>query len=508
MYVLAIDCGTQSLKGIIFDKKGKMLVGEHIKFKPYYASEPGYAEQDAYVFYNSLCSVVKKLNERAPVIMAHIEGITVTTQRDTSICVDQDGEPLRPAIIWADQRMIDEPRKMTFLHDLVFKAINMKKTVEILSRNCKAHWLQDYEPEIWEKTYKYLQLSAFLNYKLTGKFNDSVASQIGHVPFSYKHFRWEKKHSLKHDIFHIEDNKLCHLIESTGAIGNITEKAAKETGLGAGIRVIAAGSDKGCETVGVGCMDNETISISLGSQASVQTTTRKYYETLTFIPPFQSVVPGYYNPEIQIYRGYWMVSWFKSEFAAKEVELAKKMDVAPEVLLDRELANIAPGADGLLLQPFWGSGVKMHEAKGSIIGFSEGHTRLHIYRAIIEGIGFALYEGMLQIEKKSGHKITKIMISGGGAQSDAICQITANIFRLPVNRVQTCETSALGASIAGYVGLGVYDDFEVAIGQMVHCTDVFMPQEDQVVIYHKIYNRLYKKIYKRLKPLYHEFKHL
>ncbi|VDN48053.1 Carbohydrate kinase [Petrocella atlantisensis] len=508
MYVLAIDCGTQSLKAVVFDQTGKTLAIEKIEFEPYYAHKAGYAEQDPEIYYESLCRATQSLIKAHPIFMTSIKGITITTQRDMAICVDERGVALRPAIIWADQRMIDEPRKMALHHRLAFFIIGMKPTTDILSRSCKAHWIQDHEPIVWRKTYKYLQLSAYLNHKLTGLFIDSVASQIGHIPFSYKHFRWEKKHSLKHDIFHIEDDKLCDLVGSSETIGSLTIKAAKETGLPPKLSVIAAGSDKGCETLGVGCIDNESISISLGSQASVQTTTRKYYEALTFIPPFQAVMPGYYNPEIQIYRGYWMISWFKKEFAAKEVKLAKELGVSPEELLDKALDKIPPGADGLVLQPYWGAGVKMHDAKGAILGFSDVHTRLHIYRAIIEGIGFALYEGMQRIEKKSKIKVNKIMISGGGSQSDVICQITANIFNLPVNRVQTYETSALGAAIAGFVGLKVYADYEEAILHMVHHQDEFLPQKDQVDLYEKIFHRIYKKIYKRVKPIYKSFDEL
>jgi sugar (pentulose or hexulose) kinase len=506
MYVLAIDCGTQSLRAMIIDQHGKTLASEKVIFEPYIASEPGYAEQNVLVYYESLCLATQALKKDQLKLMKDVEAIVLTTQRDMAICVDKKGLPLRPAILWADQRMIDEPRPMSLLHDGIFRVIGMKKTTEIISRNCKAHWIQDNEPEVWSKTYKYLQLSAYLNYRLTGKFIDGIASQVGHVPFSYKHFRWEHKHSLKHDIFHIENDKLVDLVPTGEVIGFITKEASGDTGLPTTLKVIAGGSDKGCETLGVGCMSNETIAISLGSQASIQTTTPKYYEALTFIPPFQSVIPGFYNPEIQIYRGYWMVSWFKKEFAAKEVILAKSLDILPEKLLDQELEKIPPGSDGLILQPYWGAGVKLHEAKGAIIGFSDIHTRLHIYRAIIEGIGFALYEGMLRIEKKSNQSIKKIMISGGGSQSDAICQITANIFKLPVHRVQTYETSALGAAIIGYIGLNTYATFEEAIKNMVHDKDVFEPQESQSQLYESIYHKVYKKVYKRLRPIYKAFK--
>jgi len=502
MYVLAIDCGTQSLRAIIFDSKGATLAVQKVEFEPYYSKKNGYAEQDVQVFYQALCEGTSALRISYPEIMAQVAGVSITTQRDGVICVDKKGVPLRPAIIWADRRQVAIPRKMKFFHQLAFRMIGMKGTVDEISRNFKGHWIQENEPEVWAKTYKYMQISAYLNYKLTDIFIDSMASQIGHIPFSYKHFRYEYEGSMKHDIFHIENEKLCQLVAATEVIGYVTESASAATGIPVGIKVIAAGSDKGCETVGVGCKDNHTISMSLGSQASIQTTTSHYYETLKFIPPFQSVIPNYYNPEIQIYRGYWMVSWFKKEFALKEVEQAKNIGKTAEELLDQALEKIPPGAEGLVLQPYWGAGVKMQEAKGAIIGFTDRHTRMHIYRAIIEGIGFALYEGMLRMEKRSGKKIKKIMISGGGSKSDVVCQITADIFKLPVCRVQTYETSALGAAIAGYIGLGIHQDFFQGIEKMVHKGEVFHPIETHTVIYEKIYHDVYKKIYKRVKPLY------
>ena len=505
MFVLAIDCGTQSMRGMVFDQKGQLLSIAKKAYNPYVAPQPGYAEQDVEVYEEAMSEIIDQMNHEYPQIMSEVKSLVLTTQRDMAVFVDKEGRPLRHAIIWADQRRIHTAKPMSLLHNLMFGVIGMKVTADDLSCNCKAHWVQDHQPEIWEKTHKYLQLSAYLNHQLTGSFKDGIASQIGHVPFSYKHFRWEHPRSLKHDIFHIDNKKLCDLVPTTEVIGYVSPSAAAKYHLPEGLPVMAAGSDKGCETVGVGCTSDESIAISLGSQATIQTTTNRYYETMMFIPPFQAVIPGYYNPEIQIYRGYWMISWFLKEFAAKEVRKAEELGVSPEQLLDQELLKVRPGSDGLILQPYWGAGVKKHEAKGAIIGFSDQHTRIHIYRAIIEGIGYALYEGMLAIERRSGKKIKKIMISGGGATSDVICQITADIFNLPVHRVQTNETSGLGASMAGYVGLGVHKDFEAATKAMVHPSEPFYPNPENVQIYQELFHKTYKKIYPRLKRIYKNY---
>lgn len=507
-YVLTIDCGTQSIRVAVFDKKGNMLLFNKQTFEPYFSKQPGWAEQDPILYWNKICLATNQLKAENEGAFSQIESILVTTQRDTCILVDENGEVLRPAILWADQRKAERPNPLSKINNFLITVIGMKKIGEILSQDTHAHWIQEHEPEIWNKTYKYLQVSGFINFKLTGEFKDSMANQIGHVPFEYKKFRWASKRSLKAQLAQIDRSKLVDLVETTELIGTISEKASIETGLEKGIKVIAAGSDKGCETLGVGCMDNNVASISLGSQATIQTTTKRYYEIQSFIPPFQAVMPGRYNPELQIYRGYWMISWFQREFAEKETVEARKRGVLPEKILDEKLSKVPPGSDGLLLQPFWGAAVKNPEARGAILGFSDIHTRIHIYRAIIEGIGFALYEGMKKMEKKSGIDVLKIAISGGGSQSDAICQITADLFNLSVYRVQTSETSSLGAAIVGFVANGTYSSFENAIENMVHIKDVFEPNSNNVNIYKELYDKIYKKAYKRLKPLYKELENI
>ena len=150
----------------------------------------------------------------------------------------------------------------------------------------------------------------------------------------------------------------------------------------------------------------------------------------------------------------------------------------------------------------------MPEAKGSLIGFGDVHTRAHIYRAIIEGINYALLDGMERIEKKSKVKVERVMVSGGGSQSDAICQITADMFNKTVMRGQTYESSGLGAAINGFVGLKVFDSYEEAVKNMVHYTSIFKPDEKNTEIYDKLYRKVYTKIYRKLEGLYKEIKEI
>ncbi len=504
-HILAIDCGTQSIRALLFDERGNIIGKEKQEFEPYFSLQPGWAEQDPEVYWKGLITVCNLLKEKEPEHWENIIGVTVTTQRDTGILVDKGGTPQRPAITWLDQRMAKGKSSLKLHHQVAVSLVGMQRAMEVTRKKSKANWIKENEPEIWKKTYKYLLLSGFLTYKLTGRMVDSVASQIGHIPFDYKNKCWYKSDlNMKWGLFGIERDKLPELVEPGDTVGKITEEAARHTGIKEGTPFIAAGSDKGCETIGMGCVDPSSASISFGTTATIQTTTKKYIELLRFMPSYPSVIKDCYNPELEIFRGYWMISWFKKEFGMRELVEARERGISPEVLLNERLNEIPAGSQGLILQPYWGPGLKMPEAKGAILGFGDVHTRAHIYRAIIEGINYALMEGLERMEKKTGTRVKRLFVSGGGSQSEAICQITADMFNLPVYKGSTHETSGLGAAIAGFTGAGVYSSISEAVENMVTYSEEFLPREEYARIYKELYQKVYKKIYQRIKILYDE----
>lgn len=205
-----------------------------------------------------------------------------------------------------------------------------------------------------------------------------------------------------------------------------------------------------------------------------------------------------------------MVSWFKDEFGYLEQVLAEEKGVKPEELFDDLVNQVPPGSMGLTLQPYWTPGVKIPgpEAKGAIIGFGDVHTRAHVYRAILEGLAYALREGKERTERRSRIPITELRVSGGGSQSDAAMQLTADIFGLPTARPSLYETSGLGAAIDAAVGLGLHPDFATAVNEMTHVGDVFVPNAATRAIYDGLYRRVYRQMYKRLRPLYEEIREI
>lgn len=497
--ILALDFGTQSVRASLFNKKGETICLYKKAYAPaYHSPKPGYAEQDPFYYYETLCEVTNKLAKEHKEKLEDIIGVSTSFFRDSIVILDKDNKVIRPAILWLDERRAESKKKLPLFSRFLFRLVGMSATIDLNRKRSMAVWLQENEPENWAKADKYMMISTFINLQLLGKYVDSPASQAGHIPIDFKNRDWYKsdKH-LKGQIFGVPRRMLCKLVPVGEVLGTITEEASKKTGLPVGLKVFSSGSDKSAETLGLGAMDGKTAAISYGTACTVEVSTKRYSDAEPFLPAYPAIVENYYNLDVQVYRGYWMLNWFSKEFGATESLEAQIENKLTLEVLNEEMLKINPGSDGLVLQPYWGAGLRRPLAKGAIIGFSDTHTHIHLYRAIIEGIAYCLREGLELFEfKRLHHKVNKIRISGGGSQSDAICQITADIFGLPVSRVQTYETSSLGAAMSGFIAAKEFKTVDEAIESMVHQSIEFKPNMEN----HKKYDYLFKKVYMRMYP--------
>lgn len=506
--LLAIDNGSQSIRALLFDLEGNLLHKTRVVFEPYHSPHPGWSEQDPEYFWTSLCRVCQQLWSETTITKDRIAGVALTTQRGTVINVDQAGKPLRPAVTWMDQRRTEGIPPLGGIWGLLFRIVGASPIIEYFQQEAEASWLSKNQPEIWNKTHKYLLLSGYLTHKLVGRFVDSTACQVAYIPFSSQHLNWAPSYSWHWQLLPITPAMLPELVPPAGVLGEITPAAAEATGIPAGLPLISAAADKACEVIGAGCLQPHVACLSYGTSATINTTNQRYFEAIRMIPPYPAAVPNHYSSEIQILRGYWMVSWFKNQFGHNEQQLALERGVDPEVLFDELIRDIPPGSMGLVLQPYWSPGIRLPgpEARGAVIGFSDFHTRAHLYRAILEGLAYALREGRDQIERVGKTKISELRVSGGGSQSDTAMQLTADIFNLPAARPHTYETSGLGAAIDAAVGLKLHRDFDQAVKAMTRVSQVFQPNPQTVQVYDDLYQNVYLQMYPRLQKLYNHIK--
>lgn len=502
--LLIIDFGTQSVRALIFDPRGELLAKSRVEIEPYFSREPGWAEQDPERFWGWLCAACQQLWLMTDIPRESIAGVGLTTQRATMINVDRDGRPLRPAIVWLDQRRTEGLKPIGGRWGLLFALAGLRETVAYFQAEAEANWIMTHQPEVWEQTYRYLFLSGYLTHRLTGRFVDSAGSQVGYVPFDYKGKDWAAPGDWKWLAVPLARDKLVDLVPPAQPLGEVTTDASAETGIPAGLPLIATAADKACEVLGSGGLHPHVGCLSFGTTATFNTTHRRYVEVIPLIPPYPSAVPDAYSLEVQVYRGFWMVSWFKREFGLRERQLADERGVECEDLFDTLIEDAPPGSLGLTLQPYWSPGLRVPgpEAKGAIIGWGDVHTRGHLYRAILEGLAYALREGKERTERRSRVTVTELRVAGGGSQSDAAMQIAADVFGLPAARPHTYEAAGLGAAIDVAVGLGLHGDFETAVKDMTRVGRTFEPDAAAHRVYDELYRRVYQQMYRRLKPLY------
>jgi sugar (pentulose or hexulose) kinase len=269
--------------------------------------------------------------------------------------------------------------------------------------------------------------------------------------------------------------------------------------------VVVGAGDKQSELLGAGAIEPTIAEISFGTATAMHVLTKKYINDkgMRFFT-WPAAIPNAWDIEMFIHRGFWMVTWFKQEFGLREERLAAEKGVEPETFFDELVRSVPPGSEGLVLQPYWSPGLVFPgpEARGAVIGFSDVHTRAHLYRAILEGLAYALREGAERTAKRSGVAVTELRVAGGGSQSEAAMQLTADVFGLPASRPHVYEASGLGAAMDAAVGAGVQPDFPSAIRDMTRVRDTFEPDPQAHARYEELYNEVYKKMYKQLKSFY------
>ena len=502
--LLALDFGTQSVRAVLVAADGETVAQRQVEIRPYDAPCPGWAEHDPAYLWDALAAACRGVWTQPGADAGRVAAVALATQRNTVLCLDEGGAPLRPAIVWLDQRRTVGLPPLAPHWRLALAASGMGATIAHLRAQAKSNWLRRHEPDVWAATRRYLFLSGWLAHRLTGRLADSVGGQVGHVPFDYRRQRWAPPSDWRWSALALAPSQLPELVPVGGTIGAVTAAASVDTGIPAGVPLVAAASDKACELLGTGALGPNVAALSYGTSATVNVTHERWIEPFPFLPAYPAALPGAYAVEAQVARGFWMVRWFRDEFGQPERERAAALGVAPERLLDELARDVPPGAMGLVLQPTWSPGVRVPgvEAKGAVIGFGDVHGRAHLYRAILEGIAFALREGLERLERRARTPVGELRAAGGGSRSDVVMQLTADVFGRPAERSHAPDAAALGAAIVAAAGVGLHADVPAAVRAMVRPGERFLPDPDASLAYDRLYREVYRPLYARLRPLY------
>lgn len=469
-YIAAIDCGTTGAKAIVFDTSGSWH-GTAYKEYPCDFPAPNRVEQDAEALFEACVDVLAGAVAKSDIDASEIRALSFSTQRCTLIPVDAAGRPLRAAISWQDNRSDAQC-------DAIRKAIGEKafyKMTGLPVANVwtlpSIMWIRDEEPEIYEKTHKFMNPHGFLLHRFgaDGFFEDqSNASMHGLVNVSTG--GWDADFIARTGV---DAQKLPEIVTSGASLGTLSPELAARTGLSANTLLVAGGGDQQCAGIGAGVTMPGLCSVTLGTAGVVICAFDD--------PPFDP--NGAIPAEIHAYPGKYICEGLQSTAGAalkwlRNVAQDATQGAEVEYSLFNEMAEkIAPGADGLLFLPYLaGAGAPQWNgtATGVFHGLTQGHGLGAMARAVLEGVAFqnAL---ILQEFGKTGREIAEIRLTGGGARSALWSQIQADIYGRPVKRLKEDEAGLLGAAILAATGAGLFPSLDAGVERMVQTMETYTP---------------------------------
>lgn len=482
--VLAVDCSTTASKAIIVDARGKTLSIGRASID---LANPGVDryEQDADQWWTSTAAAIKEA--LAGIAPARVAGIAITHQRETFVCL-ADELPARPAMVWMDARARPQ------VHRLGNRDIHARtgRPADTTPSFYKIAWMSEHEPDILARSTRIGDVSAYLTFRLTGRWSSSRASADSTGMVDLATGEWDADLCRTAGI---DASVLPRLVSPGDVIGEVTESAATELGLPAGIPLFAAAGDGQSAALGAGLTKPGDLYLNLGTAEVCGTLVDSY----TWAPEFRTVASATgqgYLLEAFLASGTSLVNWFREEFGA---------DVADEHGgLDRLVTETAAGSDGLIALPYWHGAQSPHwdgTARGTIVGWRASHSRAHMYRALLEGIAFEVRKHIDVLESAAGIAGGRILCTGGGSRSSAWMGIIAAVLERPLVICDEPETTALGAAIIAAVGAGIHPDLASAAAAMSRLGDEILATTDDMQTYSAI-RPIQQNLYLALRPTF------
>ena len=463
-YLMGIDEGSQSAKITIFDIEGNIVCEGKAPLRPYNLPKPGYVEHPDDDWWDAICKASKNCMAKFEGDPKDIVGIGLCTIRCCRAYLKEDGSLAQPALSWMDIRL-----SQPYTHE---------------------------NPDV-----KYIVASSgYITHRLTGEKKDTIANYEYGWPVDVDNWKWSDNPEA-YKATGMPKEMLFDLVIPGDILGYVTEEAAKATGLPAGVPVVATSNDKAVEGLGTGCMGDSTVCISLGTYTSAMMEGKENLKGTSYAWPKFSCMPNKYLYDSNgIRRGMWTVSWYRDILGEGYAKLAEEKGMSPEEALGLEAEKVSVGSDGLMTVLNWLANVDARYQKGIMIGFDGRHTRGHIYRSILEAVAMTMKGHVSDMCNEVGTTIEKLIITGGGSNSDLFMQIFADVFNIPVVRNEVNGAAGLGSAICAAVAANVYDSFESAVEHMVRIKDTFTPIAENAEIYSKMIP-VYSEITKYTDPI-------
>jgi len=498
--LLGIDVGTSAIKGGIHRLDGSVLATASVEYQ-LLSPGPGRVEVAVSTYWAAFTSVVHTLLRTCGDDRRWISSIGISAQGETLLVVDVEGQPLRDAIVWLDNRANEESSELDshFSPEVVYGVTGQPGMLPTWPA-AKILWLAHHEPKLFAGVHKFLLLEDYFIARLTGHYVCEGSMVTSTCYWDFRQKRWWPEML---DALGVAEDQLPALVEPGTAIGKILPAVARELGLSEETVVCTGALDQACGAIGVGNVRPGILSENTGTAVALCAT----LDGPRLDPELR--MPCHYHgiPDTYMFHtftsGGLALKWFRDEFYRTELASAHAAGVDVYDLMGQEAASVSAGSNGLVVLPHLQGAMAPDAnptARGALIGLTLEHGRGHVARAILESVAFVIRRNV-EVLEELGVEVESIRASGGGARSRLWKQIEADVTKRPVVITEQSDAATLGACILAGAGVGLYGSIAEAAEAMVNMTDIFEPAAENSARYDDSYAE-YREAADALAPLF------
>ena len=484
-YYIGLDVSTTATKALLMDEEGTVLAVGRSEYG-FERPHPLWAEQSPHLWWEAATHAVKAALSIAGVDGREVRAIGLTGQMHGLVLLDDDGEVVRPSILWNDQRTQAEC-------DEIRHRVGRRRLIETTGNDAltgftapKILWVRNHEPDVFARAAHILLPKDYVRYRLTGEFATDRAGASGTLLFDLRARDWSPEVL---EALGIPAGLLPPTHEGPDITGGVTTKAAATTGLCPGIPVMAGGGDQAANAVGVGAISPGVVAMSIGTSGVIFVATdRPIIEPEARLHAFCHAVPDTWHLMGVMLSAAGSYQWFRDELASDR-EFSE---------LDAAVSRTAPGANGLLFLPYLSGERTPHadpKARGAFVGLTVRHELGHLARAVMEGVAFGLRDSVELMA--NAIDLGDVRVSGGGAVSGVWLRIITDVLNRPVRVAGTPESAAHGAAMLAATGDGAFGSIAEACEAAVDVGETVEPGSASA-IYEEVYG-VYRDLYPALK---------
>jgi xylulokinase len=499
-HLIGMDVGTTGVKTLIVDETGR-IVASAVEEYPMYTPRPQWAEQDPADWWQAAIRSVRRVLRDSGVDARELSGLGLTGQMHGMVMLDEQGEVLRPCIMWNDQRTATQC-------EWIMSAVGRERFLDLTLNPAlpgftapKIIWTRENEPEVYARAAKVLLPKDYIRYKLTGVYATEVSDASGTVLLDVAQRRWSAE--VLEDLgIPMDWMPTCH--ESIAVTGRVTNEVAELTGLPAGLAVIGGGGDQAASAVGTGVVEPGLVSVTMGTSGVVFAyTDEPSRDPEGRLHTFCHAVPNKWHVMGVTLSAGGSFRWFRDTLGLCEKNVARLSGVDPYDILTAEASGAPVGCEGLLFLPYLTGERTPYpdpNARGAFVGLTLRHDKRHMVRSVLEGVAYSLRD-CIELFRDLAIPIQQVRVVGGGARSQVWRQILADVFGAEIVTINVTDSTAYGAALLAGVGAGAYASVSEACAATIRIVDRIEPKAANQGVYNEYYP-VYRSMYRALKPAF------